>query len=468
MVDLHGFKRPGKDLRMSSEIAIEVIELSKSYEIYQNPQDRLKQFIIPRLQKILGIAPKQYYQAFQALKPLSFRVKKGKTVGIIGRNGSGKSTLLQMICGTLNANSGKVVIGGRIAALLELGSGFNPEFTGRENIYLNASILGLDRLEVDARFDQIVSFAEIGEFIDRPVKTYSSGMAMRLAFAVAINVSPDVLIVDEALAVGDESFQRKCFSRIEELQQTGLSILYVTHSMQSILQICDEAILLDQGDMLFFGEPKKVSAYYYRLMNRYPKNRSEIIHEIQSLSMTANPLEVDAIKQDICPSKNEDTPENYGTQKTFIEHIEANAGVQLSDIAILDQAFNLVKFLQVGQRYILSAKLNLEKGIDNLNFDFLFKAISGVVVAGSMKLTPLSNESNSHIKHHNIHYSFDCNLVPGTYFISIGVNGRWNEDMICLHKLVEIYKLEVVDLDGYPSVGIAFLQPNLTLNAMLT
>ena len=455
---------------MSSEIVIEVTELRKSYQIYQNPQDRLKQFIIPRLQKILGIIHKQYYRDFQALKPLSFKLRRGKTVGIIGRNGSGKSTLLQMICGTLNSTSGKIFVGGRIAALLELGSGFNPEFTGRENIYLNASILGLARLEIDSCFDAIVSFADIGEFLDRPVKMYSSGMVVRLAFAVAINVSPDILIVDEALAVGDESFQRKCFARIEDLQQTGLTILYVSHNMQSILQICDEAMLLDQGEMLFIGDPKKVSEYYYRLLNRYPKNRQKIIEEIQSfvsVNSISNLENAGQNKNLTLPLALENQYGNYENSfSTGIlkEFIETEAGVYLSSIGILDEALDPVKFLQVGQQYVLSAKLSLDCPIENLNFDFLFKAISGVVIGGSMNLDAPQYSKNEGQKIYNVNYNFRCNLVPGKYFISIGVNGIWNGHMIGLHKLTEICMIDVVDFDGEPNVGIAHLQASLIMN----
>ena len=199
-----------------TDIAISVQNLSKCFQIYDNPRDRLKQFVLPRMQR----EPKQYFREFWALKDVSFEIKKGETVGIVGRNGSGKSTLLQLICGTLNPTGGSVQTNGRIAALLELGSGFNPEFTGRENVYMNAAVLGLSKSEVDARFDDIAAFAEIGQFIEQPVKTYSSGMTVRLAFSIAINVDPEILIVDEALSVGDELFQRKCFSRIEAIRPT--------------------------------------------------------------------------------------------------------------------------------------------------------------------------------------------------------------------------------------------------------
>lgn len=205
----------------SNEIAIKVQNLSKCYHIYDNPRDRLKQFVAPRLQRLTWQHPKQYFREFWALKDVSFEVKKGETVGIIGRNGSGKSTLLQMICGTLTPTQGSIETNGRIAALLELGSGFNPEFTGRENVYMNASVLGLSNKEIDARFDDIVAFSDIGDFIEQPVKTYSSGMMVRLAFAVIAHVDADILIIDEALAVGDAFFTQKCMRFLRGFMKTG-------------------------------------------------------------------------------------------------------------------------------------------------------------------------------------------------------------------------------------------------------
>ncbi|MCK9174507.1 MAG: ABC transporter ATP-binding protein, partial [Desulforhopalus sp.] len=208
---------------MSSDAAITVENLSKCYQIYDKPGDRLKQMIMR--------GRRHYYKEFWALRDVSFTIGRGETVGIVGQNGCGKSTLLQMVCGTLNPTEGKCQTRGRIAALLELGSGFNPEFTGRENVYMNGSVLGLTSAEIDSRFADIADFANIGDFIEQPVKTYSSGMMVRLAFAVAINVDPEILIVDEALAVGDELFQRKCFSRLEEIRRKGATILFVSHSV---------------------------------------------------------------------------------------------------------------------------------------------------------------------------------------------------------------------------------------------
>ena len=239
----------------SDNVAIRVKNISKHYEVYERSHDRLKQFILPKVRRVLGRTPGQYYRSFTALNDVSFEILKGETVGIIGRNGSGKSTLLQMICGTLNPTSGDISTSGRIAALLELGSGFNPEFTGRENVYLNAAVLGLERKEVDRQFDDIAQFAEIGQFMDQPIKTYSSGMVVRLAFAVQAHLRPDILIVDEALAVGDIFFQQKCIRYMREKLESCTKLL-VTHDMQAIYNFCSRVIVLNKGTVVFNGDVK--------------------------------------------------------------------------------------------------------------------------------------------------------------------------------------------------------------------
>lgn len=250
---------------MSSDIAIKVENLSKCYQIYDAPRDRLKQFVVPRLQRIAGKASKQYFREFWALKDVSFEVKKGETVGIIGRNGSGKSTLLQMICGTLNPTSGSIQTNGRIAALLELGSGFNPEFTGRENVYLSGAVLGLSTEEIDARFDDIAAFADIGAFIEQPVKTYSSGMFVRLAFSVNIMSQPEIMVVDEALSVGDMVFQAKCMTALRRIQDGGATVLFVSHDIGSIKSLCSQAAYLDSGRLKSFGKASTIAEDYVRM-----------------------------------------------------------------------------------------------------------------------------------------------------------------------------------------------------------
>jgi len=260
---------------MSSEkIVIEVRNLSKRYEIYSTPRDRLKQLILPRLHRVAGRAgvafgvtkhspTPSFFREFWALRDVSFQVRRGETLGVIGRNGGGKSTLLQILAGTLAQTSGEVTVNGRIAALLELGSGFNPEFSGRDNVFLNGRILGLTQKEIGARYDQIVEFADIGEFINQPVKTYSSGMFVRLAFAVQAHIDASIVIIDEALAVGDVFFRQKCYARLEELRNSGAAILLVSHAMTEVEQFCDRAILLDQGKQSFWGPATEATKHYY-------------------------------------------------------------------------------------------------------------------------------------------------------------------------------------------------------------
>jgi lipopolysaccharide transport system ATP-binding protein len=239
---------------MSSEIAIQIHKLGKCYHIYDRPQDRLWQS--------LWRGRKQFHREFWALRDVSFDIRKGETVGIIGRNGSGKSTLLQLIAGTLTPTTGEVQVNGRIAALLELGSGFNPEFSGRENVYMNAAILGLSTDEIDGRFDEIAAFADIGDFINQPVKTYSSGMMVRLAFAVSVCVDPEILIVDEALAVGDMAFQLKCMERLEQLTRSGTTLLFVSHDIATVKIFCQRAIYLANGQVRGIGSASDMVEHY--------------------------------------------------------------------------------------------------------------------------------------------------------------------------------------------------------------
>lgn len=243
---------------MSSEIVLNVQNLGKRYEIYNAPHHRLLQTLLR--------GRKQFYKEFWALKDISFELKKGECLGIIGQNGGGKSTLLQLIAGTLAPTTGSVNVNGKIAALLELGSGFNPEFTGRENVYMNGAIMGFSRVEMDEKFDEIAAFADIGDFIDQPVKIYSSGMMVRLAFAAAINVDPDVLIIDEALAVGDVRFQQKCFRKLKKFRDDERTVLFVSHDLSAVKLFCERTIWLEQGQVKRSGMPDEVTKEYLSFM----------------------------------------------------------------------------------------------------------------------------------------------------------------------------------------------------------
>ncbi|MFO1434307.1 MAG: ABC transporter ATP-binding protein [Candidatus Competibacteraceae bacterium] len=255
----------------SDEIAISVDDLSKCYQIYDKPRDRLKQFILPRIRKMSLQSCRNYFHEFWALKDISFNIKKGEALGILGCNGAGKSTLLQIICGTLTPTTGTIEVNGRVAALLELGAGFNPEFTGRENVFMNGSVLGISVDEIKEKFDDIASFADIGEFIDQPVKTYSSGMLIRLAFAVQVQIEPNILIIDEALAVGDALFQKRCYQRMEKLIASGTTLVFVSHDQESIRTLTNRAVLLSAGQISCMGSSAEVILEYRRQLHEQEK-----------------------------------------------------------------------------------------------------------------------------------------------------------------------------------------------------
>lgn len=280
------------------ENAITVEGLSKAYHIYSRPQDRLRQSLASRLRSLFGLEPVSYGEEFWALRDVTFSIRKGETVGIIGANGSGKSTLLQLICGTGNATVGRIAVEGRLAALLELGSGFNPEYSGRENVLLNGQLLGLSLDQVKRLYDDIVSFSGIGDFIDQPVKTYSSGMFVRLAFSVAIHAEPDILIVDEALSVGDIAFQNKCIERIRQLMAAGATILFVSHDISTLQLICTRILWLDHGRLRADGDPVRVTQDYYVnvLGNKLPATAPHIQQQDTGLAcfVEASPLQIPA------------------------------------------------------------------------------------------------------------------------------------------------------------------------------
>ena len=289
----------------TNDFVICVSNLNKCYQIYNSPHDRLKQFVLPRLQRLAGRASKQYFREFWALKDVSIEIKKGETVGIIGRNGSGKSTLLQMICGTLSPTSGSIQTNGRIAALLELGSGFNPEFTGRENVYMNAAVLGLSSEETDARFDDIAAFADIGDFIEQPVKTYSSGMMVRLAFAVIAHVDPDILIIDEALAVGDAFFTQKCMRFLRNFMKTG-TVLFVSHDSAAVKNLCNRTVWLNQGVIVASGKPEDVCNEYLKETLKADYRNTVAITPVSGVEIKMD--------EDIAPIY----PKDYGSCDVFV------------------------------------------------------------------------------------------------------------------------------------------------------
>ena len=428
----------------SNDVAIRVENLSKCYEIYDNPRDRLKQFVMPRLQRLAGQSPKQYFREFWALNDVSFEIKKGETVGIIGRNGSGKSTLLQMICGTLTPTSGSIQTNGRIAALLELGSGFNPEFTGRENVYMNASVLGLSNDEIDTRFDAIAAFADIGDFIERPVKTYSSGMMVRLAFAVAINVAPQILVVDEALSVGDELFQRKCFSRIEEIRSSGATILFVSHSGGTIVELCDRAILLDGGEFLGSGVPKQIVGGYQKLLYASVAMRKALREEIRGAYSTAgtvygNNFELFEGADEWQTELNQESFDPHLVPTSTIEYESHGAFIEFPRIQTLQG--KLVNHLVRGRSYGYVYTVRFAKPASNVRFSMLIKTISGVELGGSIS-SPTPTKAIPFVEAgqtFRVEFRFNANLNSGVYFMNAGVTGRTScAEEGFLHRLIDI------------------------------
>ena len=461
---------------MSSEIAIKVEGLSKCYQIYDQPRDRLKQFILPHLQSMFGRKPEQYFREYWALRDLTFEVKKGETVGIIGRNGSGKSTLLQIICGTLNSTGGSIQTHGRIAALLELGSGFNLDFTGRENVYLNAAILGLRTDEIDQRFGDIVAFADIGDFIDQPVKTYSSGMMVRLAFAVAINVDPQILVVDEALSVGDELFQRKCFSRIEAIRKAGATILFVSHSGGTVVELCDRAVLLDAGELLAVGRPKQIVGRYQKLLYAPADKRAQLRDEMRRDSDAGITYQSDSVQEQNAPllapeaPPQQELPESYDPALVPASTIAyASYGAVIHDPAIYTLGGERVNNLIRGKIYCYRYRVRFEHAASNVRFGMLIKTTSGVELGGaasaSSNRTSLPFVSAGH--DYTVDFEFCCRLNAGVYFLNAGVVGEMKGSETYLHRLIDIAMFRVISESENLCTGIVDFScmPNIGLES---
>ncbi len=328
------------DLQMSSEIAIKIENVGKCYRIYDQPHHRLTQFVLPRLRQTFGFPLKKNFREFQALNDVSFSIKKGETIGIIGHNGSGKSTLLQMICGTSTPSNGTITTNGRIAALLELGSGFNPDFTGRENVFINGSVLGLSKVEIENRFEKILNFADIGEFIDQPVKVYSSGMMLRLAFAIIAHVDADILVVDEALSVGDAFFTQKCMRFLRAFMDRG-TVLFVSHDIAAVKNLCNRAILLDKGTVSMIGTPEDVCNVYLR------KDLQEMYGDLVSLS-----------------------PLGESDQNAIFESINDDEHSVVKYVSELDSVENLSSAAGWNTGICLVTSVNMQKVQDNSSSEF--------------------------------------------------------------------------------------------------
>ena len=422
---------------MSSEIAIKVEALSKCYQIYSHPRDRLLQALWGRDRR--G-RPKQYYRKFWALQQLSFRLGRGQTLGVVGRNGSGKSTLLQLICGTLQPTTGTVKVQGRVGALLELGSGFNPEFTGLDNVFLNAALLGLQRRETEERLDQILSFADIGSFIDQPVKTYSSGMAVRLAFAVQAHVDPDVLVVDEALAVGDELFQKKCYAHLERLKERGTSILLVTHSCPQIIQHCDQALLLHKGQARMLGEPARVTTTYQRLINASDAEwEQHFNNEAHNQATQPKPQWLD-------PQLKPQSTEIYPSH-----------GAQITDAWIENSRGETVNVLPSDEPFTVVIRYQADSDLQGVSFACNLARTTGQRITGQTYASQhkLDLRAGSEWE---IRFSFLPGLWPDLYFLSSSILREDASGRHFVHRVVDYRALRITSLTPASPIGACNLQ----------
>ena len=452
---------------MPDDTAISVNSVTKSYKLYDCHADRVKEAFHP--------FRKKFHRTFNALSDVSFQVNKGETLGITGRNGSGKSTLLQIICGIQLATSGSVEVNGRVSALLELGAGFNPEYTGKQNVYINGSILGLTHEAIEARFDDIMAFADIGDFINQPVKSYSSGMVVRLAFAVAISIDPDILIVDEALAVGDAAFQRKCFARIKQIQERGRTILFVSHGAGTVIELCNRAVLLEQGELLISGLPKQVISHYHRMIFASPEKIETIKNELRLLPNRYNLVANDegddkedensANRGNGVETKADDDP---GQESYYVPDMVPKSTVYYEKQgAIIEQPYittiegKKVNVLVNKEEYIYTYSVFFESPAFQVRFGMLIKSVSGIEIGGHVSAP--SGKGLEYIEkatRWRIGFRFRCLLVPGVYFLNAGVLGIIGDAEVFLDRNIDVAMFRVQEKENRTSTAIVdFIEP---------
>lgn len=432
---MYGLKRQGRVLQMLSNYAIKVENLIKQYQLFDKPSDRLKQMLFH--------GKKIFYREFNALQNISFEITEGKTVGIIGQNGSGKSTLLQILSGTLSPTSGKVKVNGRVAALLELGSGFNPDFTGRENVYLNGAILGLSKEEIDKRFEEIEKFADIGTFIDQPVKSYSSGMYVRLAFAVSINVDADILIIDEALAVGDVFFQAKCYKKFEEYKAAGKTVILVTHDLSSVIKYCDEVILLDKSHLIGIGTPKTMVDKYKKILVK--------IDDEKELNTTNNSQS----------EQEENWNRNYVINSSTLEYGDYKA--EIIDYGIFNKENMIISKVDKESSFTIKMKVRFNKKNISPIFAFTIKDIKGTEITGTN--TKIENVLAEGIRENDVkevRFTQEMNLQGGEYFLSLGCTGFEGDEFVVYHRLYDIINFQVLSKKN--SVGYFDMNSTIQIN----
>ena len=414
-----------------SEVAISVKDVSKMYKLFDKNSDRLKD--------ALGFSKKQLYKEHYALHHLSFDVYKGETVGIIGTNGAGKSTILKIITGVLNPTEGELEINGRISALLELGAGFNPEYNGIENVYLNGTMLGFTKEEIDERLPKILEFADIGDFVYQPVKTYSSGMFVRLAFAVAINIDPEILIVDEALSVGDVFFQAKCYHKFEEFKKLGKTILFVSHDLGSVNKYCDRVILLNKGVKLSEGSPSQIIDIYKKiLVNQLDDSNNGFAHKTQGENSTA-----ESAGSEQAETRNRLWKSNYELNPSLQEY--GNKKAEIVDFAIMDSKGTYTSCVNKLQDFSIKMKVRFHEVMTNPIFAFTIKNLRGTDLTGTntmyekvfIDVTEAGSEKT-------VTFTQRMNLQGGEYLISLGCTGYSGENFEVYHRMYDVCTITVI------------------------
>ena len=424
---------------MAEDIAISVNDVSKMYKLYDNPMDRLKES--------LGLSRKKKYKEHYALNHVSFQVHKGETVGIIGTNGSGKSTILKIITGVLSPTGGEVSVNGRISALLELGAGFNGEYSGLENVYLNGSMIGFSREEIDAKLQSILEFSEVGDFIDTPVKRYSSGMFVRLAFAVAINIDPEILIVDEALSVGDVFFQAKCYRKFEEFKEMGKTILFVSHDLSSIGKYCDRVVLLNKGEKLAEGGAKEMVNLYRRvLVNQYDDADLEEGAENAEAGQ-------DGQLTDGTAGENVSKKEHAGGGRAMKDSLNLNPKVleygsklgEIVDFAIRDDTGMITNVIEKGKEFSVQMKVRFQADVNDPIFAFTLKDLKGTEITGTNTMyehTPVKPQKAGDVR--EITFKQIMPLEAGEYMLCLGCTGYKDGDFTVFHRLYDVCNLTVI------------------------
>lgn len=437
-------------------LPIRVDAISKCYRIFKNPQDRFKQALLDRFQAVFGKrSTVALYREHWALRDVSFEVQPGEVVGILGRNGAGKSTLLQIIAGTVAPTSGTVQTTGRITALLELGSGFNPEFTGRENVFLNAQILGLSHEEALARFDDIASFADIGDFIEQPIKTYSSGMIMRLAFAVQTVLDPDVVIVDEALSVGDAKFQEKCFRKLRMLREIGASILFVSHDINAVTSFCDRALLVDAGALVSSGRPVDVSKMYIESL--YGEATSSLTHgEHRDLIVKSEPertATIQSLASDLTKTIAGQGDYRFGDRK-----------VEIVNVAIFDRSGKKVDVLVSGGQYRISQTVVAHFPVVDLASGFIIRNKRGVDLFGiTNKTAGVEIPRIEAGQAFEVSIEFEAWLAAGDYFLQAANAGENGVQYDCR---IDALHFVVINTPTLFTTSIVNLNPKLCFELM--